>query len=224
MNNMIHQGTSDWLKQRLGKFTGSAIGDLMAKGKKKDDIFGKEAMKYIYDVAAERNLLQAYIDDDYLWDIYQNQVSVSNKYLTWGHDNEPLAVEMYESMTGRICEEVGSISHPHIPNFAASPDRLTTDNGKPLVVEIKSPMPKTFMLYKAEVKDNASLLATKPEYYWQIQAELSVTGYKEADFVCFCPFLKNPLHIVRITADEDAQKEIEFRINEAEKIIRNLIN
>ena len=224
MNDMIHQGTSDWLKQRLGKFTGSAIGDLMTKGKKKDDIFGQKAMTYIYDVAAERNLLQAYIDDDYLWEIYQNQVSVSNKYLTWGHDNEPLAVEMYESMTGRVCEEVGSISHPHIPNFAASPDRLTTDNGKPLVVEIKSPMPKTFMLYKAEVKDNASLLATKPEYYWQIQAELFVTGCKEADFVCFCPFLKNPLHIVRITADEDAQKEIEYRINEAEKIILNLIN
>lgn len=222
MNNT--QGEKSWFVSRLGKFTGSAIGDLMAKGKKKDDIFGQKAMTYIYDVAAERNLLQAYIDDDYLWDIYQNQVSVSNKYLTWGHDNEPLAVEMYESMTGRVCEEVGSISHPHIPNFAASPDRLTTDNGKPLVVEIKSPMPKTFMLYKAEVKDNASLLATKPEYYWQIQAELSVTGYKEADFVCFCPFLKNPLHIVRITADEDAQKEIEFRINEAEKIIKNLIN
>lgn len=224
MDNMIHQGTSDWLKQRLGCFTGSAIGDLMTKGKKKDDIFGQKAMEYIYHVAAERNLLQAYIDDDYLWEIYQNQVSVSNKYLTWGHENEPLAVEMYESMTGRVCEEVGSISHPHIPNFAASPDRLTTDNGKPLVVEIKSPMPKTFMLYKAEVKDNASLLATKPGYYWQIQAELSVTGCKEADFVCFCPFLKNPLHIVRITADEDAQKEIEFRINEAEKIIKNLIN
>lgn len=222
MNNT--QGEKSWFVSRLGKFTGSAIGDLMAKGKKKDDIFGQKAMTYIYDVAAERNLLQAYIDDDYLWDIYQNQVSVSNKYLTWGHDNEPLAVEMYESMTGRVCEEVGSISHPHIPNFAASPDRLTTDNGKPLVVEIKSPMPKTFMLYKAEVKDNASLLAAKPEYYWQIQAELSVTGYKEADFVCFCPFLKNPLHIVRITADEDAQKEIEFRIAEAEKIIKNLIN
>jgi hypothetical protein len=36
--------------------------------------------------------------------------------------------------------------------------------------------------------------------------------------------MKNPLHIVRITADEDAQKEIEFRIAEAEKIIKNLIN
>lgn len=222
MNNT--QGTSDWLKLRLGKITGSAVGNLMTKGRKKDEIFGQTALSYIYSVASERNLLQAYIDDDYLWEIYQNQISVNNKFTQWGHENEPLAVEMYESMTGRVCEEVGSISHPHIPNFAASPDRLTTDNGNKIVCEVKSPLPKTFMKYKSEIKDNASLLAVEPMYFYQVQAEMMVTGCTEADFVCFCPFLKNPLHIVRITADEDAQKEIEFRINEAEKIIKNLIN
>ena len=62
---MIEQGSFGWLRQRLGNFTGSRIGDLMTSGKK-GELFGKTAFSYIYEVAAERNLLPKYIEDDYL--------------------------------------------------------------------------------------------------------------------------------------------------------------
>jgi len=218
------QNTDQWLKDRLGKWNASAIGDLMGKGRNKDVLFSQKALSYIYDVASQRDLIQVYKDDDTLWEIYQHQVSVNNKHLQWGHENEPIAIEEYERTTGRLCMETTRLDHPLIPNFSASPDRLSQDDGWPIVVEVKSPLPKTFIEYKAEINSNGSLLSVEPRYFYQIQAQLMVTGYSEADFVCFCPFLKHPLHIVRITADEEVQKEIEYRIYEAEKIISNILN
>lgn len=221
---MVEQGSSAWLKQRLGKFNGSAIGDLMTKSKKKDEIFGQTALSLIYKIASERDLRRAYIEDDYLWEIYQEQVSFSNKFTRFGHENEGLAIETYEEVTGNKCEETGSIDHPTIPNYAASPDRFTIINGEKTVCEVKCPKPETFIKYKQLIKDNASLLSVEPVYFYQVQTEMHVSGCKQADFICFCPFLKHPIHIVRITADEDVHKEIEHRITEAEKIIDNILN
>lgn len=217
------QNTDQWMKNRLGKFNGSSIGDLMTKGRKKDEMFGQTALSLIYKIASERNLLDIYKEDDYLWEIYQEQVSISNKHTRFGHENEGLAIETYEEATGNKCIETGSIDHSTIPNYAASPDRLTEIDGTTTICEVKCPLPATFMKYKAEIKDNASLLSVEPRYYYQVQAEMHVSGCKQADFICFCPFLKHPLHIVRITADKEVQKEIEYRISEAEKIISNIL-
>jgi len=221
---MIEQYSKEWYLRRLGKFTGSQIGDLMVKGRKKDELFGATAMTYIYGVAAERDLATSYKIDDYLWEIYQNQVSVSTKYTEWGHDNEELAIEKYEDVTHNRCDEVGSVVHPTLPTFAASPDRIANVNGEATVVEVKCPLPKTFMKYKVEIKDNQSLLAVEPKYYYQVQAEMLCTGCKQADFVVFCPFQSHPIHIVRILADEDVQKELETRVIEAEKLIESWIS
>lgn len=220
---MIEQNTTEWLKLRLGRFNGSAIGELMTKGKKKDEVFGKTALTYIYNIASERDLIEAYKEDDYLWEVYQNQVSSTNKYFSWGHEQEPLAIEEYEKRTGRMCEETESVCHPIIPNYAASPDRFTYDGDERIVVEVKAPTPKVYMQYRNEIKDNETLKSVESKYFYQLQAEMHVSGCKQADFVCFCPFLKHPIHIVRITADEEVQKEIEFRISEAEKIIENIL-
>lgn len=220
----MNQNSNEWMKSRLGKFNGSSIGDLMTKGKKKEDLFGKTALSLMYKIAGERDLLDLYKEDDYLWEIYQGQVSISNKHMEWGHENEPIAIETYEEITGNKCVEVGSIDHPTIPNYAASPDRLTDIDGVRTVCEVKCPKPETFIKYKAEIKDNDSLLSVEPGYFYQMQAEMHVTGCTQADFIAFCPFLKHPIHIVRITADEKVQKEIEQRISEAEKIISNILN
>jgi hypothetical protein len=220
---MAEQNTEQWKKDRLGCFNASAIGDLMSSGRKKDELFGQTALSYIFSVASERDLLKAYMDDDYLWEVYQSQVGFSNKYTDWGHEQEPLAAEEYERITGRTCEETERILHPTIPNYAASPDRFSYDGEEKILVEIKSPLPKTYMKYRHEIKDNETLKSVEPKYYYQIQSQLHCTGLKNADLVCFCPFLKHPMHIVRITADEEVQKEIENRIVEAEKIIESIL-
>lgn len=220
---MASQNTTQWMKERLGCFNGSSIGDLMSSGRKKDELFGQTALTYIYSIASERDILKAYIEDDYLWELYQNQVSFSNKYMEYGHEQEPLAIEEYEKATGMMCEETERILHPLIPNYAASPDRFAYNGKEKIVVEVKCPTPKVYMKYLHEIKDNNTLKAVEPKYFYQIQAELHVSGCKEADLVCFCPFLKHPIHIVRITADEEVQNEIAYRISEAEKIIAEIL-
>ena len=220
---MAEQNTTQWMKERLGCFNGSSIGDLMTSGRKKDELFGQTALSYIYSIASERDLINAYIEDDYLWDLYQNQVSFTNKYMEYGHEQEPLAVEEYEKVTGFMCEETERVLHPSIPNYAASPDRFAYDGGKKIVVEIKSPTPKVYMKYRNEIFGNDTLKSVEPRYFYQIQAELHVSGCEEADLVCFCPFLKHPIHIVRITADKEVQNEIAYRIVEAEKIIESIL-
>lgn len=220
---MIEQGSKEWFLSRLGKFTGSVIGDLMTKGKAKDKLFGDKAMTLIYKVASERCLLPSYIEDDYLWEIYHEQVSFTNKYMQFGKDNEDLAIEVYEGIKGVTCEEVPSVKHPTISTFAASPDRLVTIEGERIVCEVKCPKPEVFMEYKHKIVDNKSLKSVESKYFYQVQAEMMCTGCKQADFIVFCPFLKPNIHIVRITADEEAQKEIEYRIIEAEKIIESIL-
>ena len=101
---MIEQGSKEWKLSRLGNFTGSRIGDLMTSGKK-GEMFGKTALSYLYEVAAERNLLPKYIEDDYYFEIYQQQVSFSNKYTDWGHEVEDFAAERYQLVTGCELEE-----------------------------------------------------------------------------------------------------------------------
>ena len=221
---MVEQNSTQWMKDRCGCWNASAIGDLMSSGRKKDELFGQTAMSYIYSVASERDILKAYLEDDYLWEIYQNQVGFSSKHTEWGHEQEPLAAEEYEKKTGRVCEETERILHPTIPYYAASPDRFSYDGDERIVIEIKCPLPKVYIKYRNEIKDNATLKAVEPRYYYQVQSQLHITGCKQADFICFCPFLKHPIHIVRITADEDVHKEIEHRITEAEKIIENILN
>lgn len=220
---MIGQGSKEWLVSRLGDFTGSRIGDLMTSGKK-GELFGKTALSYIYEVCAERDLLQSYIDDDYLFEIYQQQVSVSNKFIEFGHDNEDFAAERYQIVTGSELEECESIRHPTIPCFSASPDRIAVKDGLRKVVEIKVPLPKTFMEYMAEVKDNETLKSVNPKYYYQTMAEMACTGLDKADFVVFCPFLKHNIHIVEITRDEAVIAEFEKRIMAANEIINQILN
>lgn len=220
---MIEQGSSEWLKQRLGKITGSRIGDLMTSGKK-GEMFGKTSLSYIYEVCAERDLLQKYIDDDYLFDIYQQQVSINNKFIEFGHDNEDFAAERYQLVTECKLEECESIQHPTISHFSASPDRIAIKDGLRKVVEIKVPLPKTFMEYMAEVKDNETLKSVNPKYYYQTMAEMACTGLDKADFVVFCPFLKHNIHIVEITRDEAVIAEFEKRIMAANEIINQILN
>ncbi len=220
---MIEQGSSEWLKQRFGKITGSRIGDLMTSGKK-GEMFGKTALSYIYEVCAERDLLQKYMDDDYLFEIYQRQVSINNKFIEFGHDNEDFAAERYQLVTECKLEECESIQHPTISHFSASPDRIAIKDGLRKVVEIKVPLPKTFMEYMAEVKDNETLKSVNPKYYYQTMAEMACTGLDKADFVVFCPFLKHNIHIVEITRDEAVIAEFEKRIMAANEIINQILN
>ena len=118
---MEAQRTLEWYRKRLGCFTGSRIGDLM-KANRSGNGFGECAMNYIYQVAGERMLNPAMINDDGFFSDYITQTDISTKQMRWGTENEPDARRIYELKTGRRVVEVGLCKHPTIAHFAASPD------------------------------------------------------------------------------------------------------
>lgn len=221
-NNAQH--TIGWYRQRIGRITGSRVGDLMKSSRKKDELFGETAMSYIYQVAAERMINPAILEDDEAFEQYLQQVDVTSKAMRWGTEQEAYARDLYEQLTGRHAVEVGSIKHPSIEGFASSPDGYYYDEyaNEKGCLEIKCPTLKEYMRYRSCIYDNLSLLATKPEYYWQCMAHMDCNNAQWTDFIVYCPFLSNPIHIVRINRDETAIISMRNRIIKANEIIEEL--
>lgn len=216
------QRTLDWFRNRLGCFTGSNLGKLMQLGR--DDIFGKTAKAYLYRIAAERMMNPAIVDDDDMFAAYLGQVDVTTKAMRWGTEQEANARELYTKITGNKVVEVGSCHHPYIPHFACSPDGFYYDEMKPerYVIEIKSPSQATYVEYAAAIRDNDSLKAVNPDYYWQTQGEMMCLNADWCDFVVYCPWQAEPMHIVKLYPDIEAQARISERIVEAEKLIEEI--
>lgn len=223
---MDEQRSLGWFRARLGTITGSQVGLLMKSGRSKSELFGETAKSYIYSVAAERDMNPIIVDDDELFKEYLKQVDISNKAMRWGNEQEESARSLYEKITGRRIVEVGSCKHPTIENFASSPDGFFYDEntGEKGVLEIKCPSQAVFMRYKDEVKDNATLLAAKSDYFYQCQSHMMVTGAQWCDFIVYCPYQMHPIHIVRILPDYVVFTELERRINTANDIINQIID
>lgn len=219
------QRTFGWFRARLGLITGSRVGDLMKSSRKKDEMFGDTAKSYIYQLAAERDMNPAIVEDEELFEMYLQQVGFSSKAVEWGSLQEENARKLYIEKTGRNMVETGLCIHPSIPNFGSSPDGyFYGDDGEKGTLEIKCPNQNTFMKYKVEVTDNAGLLLAKPEYFFQCQSHMMVTGASWCDFVVYCPFQSNPIIIVRILPDNSCFDMIEKRIRIANDIINELID
>lgn len=223
---MEAQRSLDWYRKRIGQFTGSRIGELMKTNRKSNEEFGETALSYIYSVAAEREMNPSIISDNELFEMYISQTSIFSKALQWGVDQEENARELYERITNYRVVEVGLCQHPTIANFASSPDGFIYDenNKEKGVLEIKCPSQATFIRYKQTIKGAADLLFVKPEYFYQCQAHMMVSGANWCDFVTYCPFQNKPIHIVRILPDRNIFASIEARINEANKYVNQIIN
>lgn len=222
---MEAQHTLEWYRKRLGKITGSRVGDLMKPGRKKEEMFGDTAKSYIYQLAAERDMNSEIVEDDKSFETYLQQVGFSSKAIEWGNIQEDNARNLYIKKTGRNMVETGLCVHPNIPNFGSSPDGYYyCDDGDKGVLEVKCPNQNTFMKYKVEITDNSGLLQVKQEYFFQCQSHMMVTGANWCDFVVYCPFQSNPMHIVRILPDHSYFAMIEKRIRIANDIINELID
>lgn len=220
---MESQHTLEWYRKRLGKITGSRVGDLMKASRKKDEMFGDTAKSYIYQLAAERSMNSAIVADDVAFGEYLHQVGFSSKATEWGNRQEENARSLYIKLTGRQMVETGLCVHQSIMNFGSSPDGYYYGNdGEKGVLEIKCPSQNTFMKYKTEVTGNAGLLLTKPEYFYQCQSHMMVTGASWCDFVVYCPFQSTPIHIVRIYPDPSCFTAIERCVRAANDIINEL--
>lgn len=213
------QRSDEWHLQRLGKITASRISDLMTKGRKKDELFGKTAMSYIYQVAAERDYDMGIVWREF--DDFRDLTCVESRAMRAGIENELNARNDYEIRHGVDVVEVGFVEHPSMPFLACSPDGLVVPSNSG--IEIKCPLPKTYMEYRCAIHDAASLKEVRPEYYWQIQCQIACCDLDFVDFVCYCQWMQHVSHEVRIERnDEDITAMLE-RVQEAENFIQNLL-
>jgi hypothetical protein len=198
----IEQNTDEWLDLRGGKLTSSKIGCIMANYGK---AFGEPAKKYAVNIAIEQ------ITGKPIASTY------SNEHMERGHEQEPIARQLYERKTFSTVTNGGFFESDFI---GCSPDGLVCDNG---VIEIKSVIaPVHFSSIKRYCVD--------PAYKWQCIANLKFTGRDWLDFVSYCSDfpIDNQLFIHRMNKEDyyESFNMIDSRISEFKLLVddtRNLI-
>lgn len=215
---MVEQNTLQWHRDRLGKFSASSIYKLIGKTR-----WTQTALSYMMERAYERDLDPTMVSDDDSFAEFLDERNPTSKAMRWGHLMEPGAKMNYEMVTGLKVTDCESIDHPTIENMSASPDGMVGEDG---LIEVKCPFGmEMFMRYAMLVHNGEDLKKVKPEYYWQIQAQLSVTGRKWCDFVVFDPYLKTQIIVRRINRNDADIALLEETVKDANNYINdNLSN
>lgn len=194
------QEGSDWLLARVGKFTASRAGALMAMTKSGPSTSRQEL---ITTLAVERLTGRPV-------ETYQNSAMLR------GIELEGEARDAYSFQTGNAVEECGFIEHAALPMVGASPDGLIQTRG---VLEIKCPtsMNKHIDAIRSE--------AHAKEYKWQLQHQLWVTGRDWVDMVSYHPEFPEHLQlaILRVGRDSDMICDLIRATAVAEKEVQALL-
>lgn len=197
------QGTEEWALERCGRATASEFSSILAKGQ------GKTRTAYLRRVVAERltgKPMETYATGSWA------------KNLERGREQEPFARMAYESITGRLVEEVGFLKHATLM-AGCSPDGLIGADGG---AEIKSVIPT--------VQLETILSGGYPsEHKPQIQGSLWVTGRKWWDFCSYSHDMPEHLqtYIFRVEPDADyiltLEAEVRVFLKEADALVERLL-
>lgn len=177
----VEQGSSEWLRLRLGLVSASRFKDIMTNPRNKTELFSSTAKSYMLELIAEI--------------LTGEQKEVSGKALEWGSNNEKSAQIEYAFEQGVAVDDIG-ICLTDDKQVGASPDGLVGDFGG---LEIKCPY------------NSANHIATvvsgemPKEHTAQVQGNLLVNNRLWWDFVSYDPRIdgKGRILITRIHRDEE---------------------
>lgn len=154
----VEQNSPEWDALRLGKATASNFGCFMANDGK---AFGEPAKKYALKIALERARGS------------KAEFSFSNEHMERGHEQEPMARQLYEETHFVDVTNGGFFD---CGEYGDSPDGLIgTDGG----IEIKSVIESTH--YATRQRGSFD-----PAYKWQLIGHLDCSGREWFDFVSYC--------------------------------------
>ena len=163
----IESNTPQWFAARLGKFTASNAHLLMQNGRSKEHVFSQLALSYIMQNVAE------IISD-------VPPMEISSAALSWGRNFEN---EAREKMG--IPVETGYCYA--LEDYAfGTPDGETNTH----IIEIKCPYNSVGHLQNLLIEDAEQLHRERPEYYWQMQMNMMLSGKSLAWFVSYDPRMK----------------------------------
>ena len=194
----IEQNGDEWYQMRGGRLTGSTLGKVMANYGK---AFGEPAKKLAIQIAVER-----------ITGIAESS-NFTNEHMIRGHEQEPIARQLYEMETFTDVTNGGFFCDNEI---GCSPDGLVGDDG---VIEIKSVISSVH--YKNVERNNVD-----PAYKWQCIGNLFFTGRDWIDFISYCSEFPEgkQLFIHRLEKSEltDEFKKLEQRIEDFEMLVREI--
>lgn len=191
----IEQGTFEWDRIRVGRFTASENWRLIVEPKEKSKKISETTMTYIMEKVAEVMTGQCK-QQGYAFP------------LVYGTETEPVARQHFQEKTGFEVQTVGFF--PYTDHAGGSPDGIVNDNS---ILEIKCPYDSRVMLDYLMLTDHFDLKRDFREHYWQIQNNMLFTGKELGHFVAFDPRMTNEknkmVHIEVPVNEEDQQKIIE---------------
>jgi len=231
----LKQKSKEWFLHRWDKFTGSEIGDLMKRGRGKNEEWGETAKGIILKKVAYAQMTDEGRE-------MQSEIEMSKDFVQtrWGNTYEPEARNAYAELTGLNVVETGFMVNPKIPYNGGSFDGevwkgkeqidvtskdsmgiqsyIYVDNKRIGIIEIKCP-------YDPVKHDkNASLaidgLDQSHEYYAQIQNNINVAGVDWCDFISYDPRRKpeHRLVVIRVNRDDFFIEGMVDRIHKAQRI------
>jgi putative phage-type endonuclease len=177
----LEQGTQKWLEARKGKITGTRL----------KDVLKTDNLPAIYEMIEE--LVCNEVEEVFV-----------NKAMERGKNCEPIAINLYQHITGTIIESVGFCVSEENDFLCVSPDGFTLDRKG--AVEVKCPSSKTHIKY---VLDDRIPNEYLPQVcmYFIVNTELEYLDFVTYDDRVECI----PIHIIRVTREDLSDKIIEFK-------------
>lgn len=196
------QGSPEWHKSRMGRLTGSIVGEIMpgvrgGSPASRKKLLYKKSIEYLSGV--------------------DESTPIPQKYADWGHEHEAeacdaLEVHCKEEISKDIeFAEVGLIKSDFNDLVASSLDRISTC-GK-FAIEVKCPFFMSshikHMLEKPVVKLTSD--SQSKTYYWQIRHHMLITGATHGIWATYHPhFLPCKLHVEVIERDEEEMEKLKY--------------
>ena len=171
-----------WLQQRLGKFTASEFHRLMAGANKSELSTG--AITYVMEKVAE-SLVEP-----------SGSEGFTSYDMQWGIDHEAEAVQAFMDKTGLVVDKHGLAQEliTMSEHVGCTPDGLINSTHG---LELKCPKSVTHISYWT-IRSGDALKKHCPNYYWQVQGSMMITGREEWYFASFDPRFVNPAHRLHI--------------------------
>lgn len=181
----LEQGTREWLEVRKGKITGTRL----------KDVLKTDNLPAIYEMIAE-------LGSDEIEETF------TTKAMQRGKDCEPIAISLYQHVTGVVIDSVGFCISEDNEMLCISPDGFTADRTG--AVEVKSPNTATHVKYILGDRIPTEYLPQVMNYF------LVNTKLEWLDFISFDDRYKPcPIFIKRVTREElkDQLVEVNEKIN-----------
>jgi len=192
---------AEWLKQRWGKFTASEFHRLMGYEDKPELSNGGKT--YARQKAVER-MTEC-----------KPEVYISPA-MQWGIDHEHAAIDAFMRATGlevTDCKD-GQNFIELSGDVGGTPDGII--EAMNAGIEVKCPTSLVHLDYMETIRDAMSLKQSAPEYYWQIQGLMMITGLESWFFVSYDPRYIDEnlrLHIASIEQVPEDIAKLENRLD-----------